>query len=84
MFLTKVQRSPFYQIVYEVDGKGKSISTKTSLLPAAQKFLATFQPQLKQKNSTANNFITIQGRISFHDEAIAFTKLLSSFNRTSI
>ncbi len=44
MFLTKVQRSPFYQLVYEVDGKRKTISTKTSLLPAAYKFLASFQP----------------------------------------
>ena len=49
MFLTKVQRSPFYQLVYEVDGKRKTISTKTSLLPAAYKFLASFQPPTEEK-----------------------------------
>lgn len=49
MFLTKVQRSPFYQLVYEVDGKRKTISTKTSLLPAAYKFLASFQPPTEVK-----------------------------------
>ena len=44
MFLTKDSRSPFYQVVYFVDGKRTKKSTKTSIKKEAANFLKTFQP----------------------------------------
>lgn len=45
MFLTKDSKSPFFQLVYFVDGKRTKISTKTSDRTEAEKFKKFFSPQ---------------------------------------
>ena len=45
MFLTKDSKSPYYQLVYFVDGKRTKISTKTSDREEAEKFLKAFNPE---------------------------------------
>ena len=45
MFLTKDSKSPYYQLVYFVNGKRTKISTKTSDREEAEKFKATFKPK---------------------------------------
>ena len=48
MFITLTKKSPFYQLVYDIDGKRTSISTKTKSKTEAYKFLVEFQKQLDQ------------------------------------
>ena len=50
MFLTKDSKSPFYQLVYFVDGKRTKVSTKTADKFKAEVFKATFNPASKQQN----------------------------------
>lgn len=65
MFLTKDSKSPFYQLVYFVDGKRTKISTKTTDKFKAEVFKATFnpdqktkqEPQPKQVSPLLSNFI---------------------------
>ena len=45
MFLTKDSKSPYYQLVYFVDGKRTKISTKTFDREEAEKFKASFNPK---------------------------------------
>ena len=45
MFLTKNSQSPYYQIIYFVNGKRTKKSTKTSLKKEAEKYLLNFQIQ---------------------------------------
>jgi len=47
MFLTKDSKSPFYQLVYFVDGKRTKVSTKTPDKFKAEVFKATFNPAPK-------------------------------------
>jgi site-specific recombinase XerD len=42
MFLTKTKKSPYYWLIYEVDGRRTSVSTKTKIKSEALKFLQTF------------------------------------------
>jgi site-specific recombinase XerD len=49
MFLTKDSKSPFYQLVYFVDGKRTKVSTKTADKFKAEVFKATFNPDQKTK-----------------------------------
>lgn len=50
MFLSKDTKSPFYQVIYFVDGKRTKISTRTADKKEAEKFLKSFVPQPKVKN----------------------------------
>jgi len=45
MFLTKDSKSPYYQLVYFVNGKRTKISTKASDRKEAEKFKASFNPK---------------------------------------
>lgn len=45
MFLTKDSKSPFYQLVYFIDGKRTKVSTKTSDRREAEKFKKFFKPE---------------------------------------
>lgn len=47
MFLTKDSKSPFYQLVYFVNGKRTKVSTKTADKFKAEIFKATFNPASK-------------------------------------
>ena len=77
MFLTKIKRSPFYQIIYEVEGKRTTVSTKTTDLNQAKKFLASFSIPVKINNVVyeANNSILLD---DFKNEYVGFTKLSKS------
>jgi integrase/recombinase XerD len=55
MFLTKDSKSPFYQLVYFVDGKRTKVSTKTSDKFKAEVFKATFNPYQKTKQAVIQN-----------------------------
>ena len=71
MFLTKCKRSPFYQIVYEIEGKRTTVSTKTKDLNEAKKFLASFSIPYKKNNVVfeLNNSIFLS---KFRDEYINY------------
>lgn len=43
MFLTKSTKSPFYQLVYELNGKRTTVSTKTKSKSEAMKFMRNFK-----------------------------------------
>jgi len=77
MFLTKYKKSPFYQIVYFVDGKRTKKSTGTANLEEAKKFLSTFSAPHKQNNFVVelNPSITLS---DFRDEYIGYSKLSKS------
>ncbi len=77
MFLTKYKKSPYYQIVYFVDGKRTKKSTGTSKLDEAKKFLANFSAPHKQNNFVVelNPSITLS---EFRDEYIGYSKLSKS------
>lgn len=47
MFLTRDSKSPFFQLVYFIDGKRTKVSTKTSDRKEAEKFKASFVPKPK-------------------------------------
>jgi len=77
MFLSRSQKSPFYQIIYEVEGKRTTVSTKTTDLNEARKFLASFSIPVKINNVVyeANNSILLE---DFKNEYVGFTKLSKS------
>ena len=51
MFLTKSNNSPYYQIIYFVDGKRTKKSTKKTTIKEAQKFLSRFNPEKEEKEN---------------------------------
>ncbi len=71
MFLTKYKKSPYYQIVYFVEGKRTKVSTKTKDLKKAKKFLASFSIPHKVNNVVfeLNNSIKLA---DFRDEYINY------------
>ncbi len=61
MFIFKNQRSPFYKLAYQLNGKRRIISTKTSDYKEAQKFMTKFKvpvelPLEKTKLYTISTF----------------------------
>ena len=54
MFLIKSKNSPYYQIVYIVNGRRTKKSTKKTTIKEAQRFLSQFNPEkeARRKNST--------------------------------
>ncbi len=52
MFISKSKKSPFYQIIYVVNGKRTTVSTKTAKLQEAYIFMSDF---LKNENSCQLN-----------------------------
>ncbi len=63
MFLTKDASSPYYQIVYFVDGKRTKKSTKKSSKAEAEKFMLTFRPE--ETKEEKRHVITLS---NFHKE----------------
>lgn len=49
MFLSRDTKSPYYQIIYFVNGKRTKVSTKTANKKEAEKFLKSFVPKPKEK-----------------------------------
>lgn len=74
MFLTKIKRSQFYQVVYEVDGKRNTVSPKTADLKEAQAFLNTSSPPSKEKQIQLSHAAIIT-LLQFKDEYLKYAKL---------
>ncbi len=55
MFISKSKKSPFYQLTYLVNGKRTTISTKTTLLSEAVKFLNNFRTQVNDNSITTTH-----------------------------
>lgn len=72
MFLTKTKRSKFYKLVYEIDGKRKTISTKTSNLDEAKSFLKSFTHTSIEIQDTTSPLLTLE---KFKEEYIKYCKL---------
>ncbi|MDD3557033.1 MAG: site-specific integrase [Melioribacteraceae bacterium] len=49
MYLTKSKKSPYYQIIFERDGKRTTKSTKTKIKSEALKFLSNFEKKINEK-----------------------------------
>ena len=47
MYLIKNKKSPYYQLVYFPNGKRTTVSTRTANKQKAEKFVASFNPELK-------------------------------------
>lgn len=74
MFISKSNKSPFYQLTYEVDGKRTTTSTKTRNLKEAYRFLETFLITKKQPHEELTQF-----KLSdFKNEYLEFAKLTKS------
>lgn len=73
MFLTKINRSHFYQLVYFIDGKRKTLSTKTSNVKEAKLFLANFTPPDNKKNITTP--VDVYTLSKFRNEYINYAKI---------
>jgi site-specific recombinase XerD len=88
MFLAKHHNSPFYQIVYFIDGKRNSISTKTKVKSEAMEFLIKFMHSIAERPQeiivqNSSSSITL---CQFKDEYISYltptksSKYISSIN----
>jgi len=82
MFLTKNSKSPYFQVVYFVNGKRTTISTKTANQEKAELFLKNFNPsitikqsELVQQTKVKSNFISIS---DFKNEYLAFAHTTKS------
>ncbi len=71
MYVVKIQRSKFYQLVYFVDGKRTTVSTKKTNLYEANKFLANFRVKPKEQLKERITSISLS---SFKDEYVEFIK----------
>jgi hypothetical protein len=76
MFISKSNRSPYYQITYEVNSKRTTISTKTTELNEAYKFMASFNHLDKKQVPSTNNILFSK----FIDEYLDYTKKTKSIN----
>ncbi len=74
MFLTKSLKSPFYQVVYEVNGKRTTKSTKTNNQEKAKRFMAEFEQSISIP-TTINSVLTLN---QFKNEYINYMKAACS------
>jgi integrase len=73
MYLTKEKTSPFWQIVYFVDGKRTKKSTKKTTKSEALKYLTKFDKHLKDSERPV--YISLS---KFRDEYVAYTEATKS------
>ena len=71
MYVVKISRSKFYQLVYFVDGKKTTVSTKTTNLHEAYKFLGSFKINPKEQLKEEPALISLS---TFKNEYIEFVK----------
>ena len=82
MFLALTKKSPYYQLIYEVNGRRTQISTQKKTQAEAEKFMQLFQIQKmfpvfnqpKQQQQT-NKLIILS---KFEDEYVKYTQLSKS------
>jgi len=72
MYLTKNSKSPYYQIIYEKDGKRTTKSTKQKLKSEANKFFTQFEKELKTQQVKRKVKL-----IEFESEYLQFVKIHS-------
>lgn len=72
MFLTKTKRSQYYKLVYELNGKWKSVSTKTDNKIEAEIFLSSF---IIPDESISTQNISLFKLSDFKNEYINYAKL---------
>lgn len=75
MYVAKTPNSKYYQIVYFINGKRKTKSTKTSNKKEAQKFFNNFSPDDLKICKVETKNITLK---KFYEEYIEFTELSKS------
>ncbi|MBU0558360.1 MAG: tyrosine-type recombinase/integrase, partial [Bacteroidetes bacterium] len=82
MYLIKNSKSPNYQIVYFIDGKRTTVSTKTSSEREAKNFFKTFKNSIRQPKETQEKpkseslpSITL---VKFKEEYLQFTEPIKS------
>ncbi len=75
MFLTKDKKSPFFQIVYFVDGKRTKISTKKSKRSEAEKILNSFKFSFNPQKPVKTNSINLS---EFRDEYVSYMEASKS------
>jgi site-specific recombinase XerD len=86
MFLAKHIKSPFYQIVYFVDGKRNSVSTKTKIKSEAMKLLFEFQNSIIEKPQEKIIHLEIEPLVilsAFTQEYISYLESTKSPNYIS-
>lgn len=71
MFLTKSKKSPYYQVVFTVNGKRTTVSTRSSNRMEAKRFLKNFIPSNNVTVIHRSNLIDL---LSFKNEYISFLK----------
>lgn len=64
MFISKSKKSPFLQLTYEVNGKRTTVSTKTTNLQEAYKFMGSFQATPHEQKQQFKNILLSK----FHEE----------------
>ena len=69
MYVVKIPRSKFYQLVYFVEGKRTTVSTKTSDINEAYKFLGSFKINAKEQPQEEISFISLS---EFKNEYLEF------------
>ena len=77
MFLSKDSKSPYFQVIYFVNGKRTKISTKTKNRKEAEKFLKSFVPKSKeqpQQEAQLKEKVTTIKLNEFYEEYITFIK----------
>ncbi|MBZ0181589.1 MAG: tyrosine-type recombinase/integrase [Melioribacteraceae bacterium] len=77
MFLSKDSKSPYFQVIYFVNGKRTKISTKTKNRKEAEKFLKSFVPKSKeqpQQKAQLKEKVTTIKLNEFYEEYITFIK----------
>jgi len=77
MFLIKDSKSPYFQLVYFVNGKRTKISTKTSDKKRANRFLASFNPQEAAVIKARKNLIKLSSFITEYKNYVSNTYSVS-------
>jgi len=76
MFISKTKKSPFYQLTYDLNGKRTTVSTKTSNIQEAYKFMANYQ-RGSDEPKVWIDFISLS---KFRDEYLEYIKTSKSKN----
>lgn len=77
MYVVKIKRSKFYQIIYFVNGKRTTVSTKTTNLNSARKYLKDFNPDNRFINPPKEINILLS---KYCEEYVEFLKQSKSKN----
>ena len=81
MYVAKIKRSKFFQIIYFIDGKRKTLSTKTADRKEAQKVLENFKASLNNPVQEIVHQLPIEVSLSlsnFRDEYLEFIRSAKS------